>query len=336
VYAVVGLTKLRARDYVIQEWPFKMTDNLTTQDATAQAPRSQSGARKFFFGPNGLRAGWRLLVFFVIVFGLAAAVGLAGRLFGARPGTLGGIKQITPSQLSLLEGTLLFYSAGAAWIMSKIEGRKFGQYGLPANRAFRKDFWVGLLWGFLATSGTLLAIFALHGVRITGPAIHGMTILTSAGAWTLTFLLVGLSEEFSFRGYTQFTLTTGIGFWPSALVLSALFALAHAGNSGENILGELSVVLFGLLFCLIVRRTGNLWWAVGFHMGYDWGQTFFYGVPDSGMLPYQNLFSATFNGPRWLTGGTVGPEASIFTPIALLIVGILFSLKYREVRYLAS
>ena len=65
----------------------------------------------------------------------------------------------------------------------------------------------------------------------------------------------------------------------------------------------------------------------------DWGQTFLYGVPNSGLLPSQNLLNASFRGPRWLTGGTVGPEASIFCPIVLAIVAIVFSLKYRDARY---
>jgi len=94
-------------------------------------------------------------------------------------------------------------------------------------------------------------------------------------------------------------------------------------------------VCFALLFCLFLRRTGNLWWAVGFHAGWDWGQTFFYGVADSGLAPYHNLFNSGFHGPAWLTGGSVGPEASVFTPIVLLLVAILFSSVYRENRYLA-
>ncbi len=149
-------------------------------------------------------------------------------------------------------------------------------------------------------------------------------------------MIVGLSEEFAFRGYLQFTLTTGMGFWPSAVLLSVLFGLAHASNPGESKFGLLSVVCFGVLFCLFLRRTGNLWWAVGFHAGWDWGQTFFYGVPDSGLAPYHNLFNSSFSGPHWLTGGSVGPEASIFTPITLLIVAILFGRVYRENRYLAN
>jgi uncharacterized protein len=182
----------------------------------------------------------------------------------------------------------------------------------------------------------LLAIFALHGFHLAGLAIHGKMIVTSIAAWSAAFVIVGLSEEFAFRGYLQFTLTTGIGFWPSAILLSALFGLAHASNPGESRFGLLSVVCFGLLFCLFLRRTGNLWWAVGFHAGWDWGQTFFYGVSDSGLPPYHNLFNSSFSGPHWLTGGSVGPEASIFTPITLLIVAVLFSLVYRENRYLTN
>lgn len=298
---------------------------------SASAPPPQnSGVKRIFIGPYGLRAGWRLAIFMMVLVVLFFILGALARALGAS-GALP--TALTPARLSGSEATIFIFAYIATWIMAKIEKRKVAQYGLPWNQALRKDFWLGLLGGFVATSAGLGAIFLLHGAQVTRGAIHGKEILTSTAAWTVTFLLVGLSEEFAFRGYVQFTLSTGIGFWPAAIVLSALFALAHASNPGENVFGELSVVCFGLLFCLFLRRTGNLWWPVGFHMGYDWGQTFFYGVPDSGMLPYHNFLSSTFSGPRWLTGGTVGPEASIFTPITLAIVAILFSRVYRENRY---
>jgi hypothetical protein len=59
----------------------------------------------------------------------------------------------------------------------------------------------------------------------------------------------------------------------------------------------------------------------------------FYGVPDSGIAPYRNLLNSSLSGPRWLTGGMVGPEASVLTPIALLVVALVFSRYYREIRY---
>ncbi len=302
---------------------------------TPLPPAPESTSQKMFFGPYGLRAGWRLAIFILIFVGLNLLTGLILKLMGSSP-PRGGPTSLTPLGLGKSEGGNFVLVVIATLIMAKIEGFKFGEYGLPWVKDLGKEVGIGALWGFLTTSGSLLAIFLLHGVQVSGGAVHGTAILTSAGAWTIAMLCVGLSEEFTFRGYVQYTLTTGMGFWPTAVLFSVLFGAAHMGNSGENIFGELSVVLFGLLFCLFLSRRGNLWWAVGFHMGYDWGQTFFYGMPDSGLLPTGNLFQCVFSGPRWLTGGTVGPESSIFTPIALGIVAILFSLVYRERHYRTS
>jgi len=295
-----------------------------------------------FRGPNGIRAGWRVLIFLALVAAVAIVLGIVVALLALLSKSATGFgfnlqaSGLTPLGLSMTEGTLFLCPALAALIMAKIERRQFGQYGLPIRSAFGKHFWIGTLAGFLAISGCLLEIFAFRGFRLTGLAIHGNTIASATVAWGLTFILVGLAEEFSFRGYLQFTLASGIGFWPSAVLLSLLFGLAHAGNPGESKAGLVSVVIFGLLFCLFLRRTGNLWWAVGFHAGWDWGQTFFYGVPDSGIAPYHNLLNSTFSGSNWLTGGSVGPEASVFAPITLVMVAILFTRVYRENRAYAQ
>jgi uncharacterized protein len=296
-----------------------------------------STTNSVFRGPNGIRAGWRVLIFLAIAAGLVAAVNLIVALvlhfLLHRSPHFGAVSSLTPATAILSDGSIFVFTGIAALIMCRIEHRKSGQYGLPARFAFRSHFGLGILSGFLAISASLFAIFALHGFHLAGTAIHGRTIVMATAAWSAAFVIVGLGEEFSFRGYLQFTLATGMGFWPAAFLLSALFALAHAFNPGESKFGLLSVVCFGVLFCLILRRTGNLWWAVGFHAGWDWGQTFFYGVTDSGFAPYHNLFNSSFSGPTWLTGGTAGPEASIFTPIVLLLVGILFSRLYRENNY---
>jgi uncharacterized protein len=239
---------------------------------------------------------------------------------------------ITPLVMGESEAITLLFLCAAALIMGKLEHRKFSEYGLPLRKALGKDFWTGSFYGFLAISGTLVIMFLFHGFRITGLALHGTAIVSSLLGWGVAFLLVGLVEEFLFRGYIQYTLASGIGFWPAAFLMSGLFGLGHFFNSNENAIGSEQVVLFGLLLCLFLRRTGNLWCAVGFHLGYDWGQTFF-GVPDSGIVPYHNLLSSTFSGPRWLTGGIVGPEASFLTPLALLVVALVFSRHHREIRY---
>jgi len=287
-----------------------------------------------FRGPNGIRVGWRALIFLAIVGALLTLVSIIVVLIAH--GRLGALSQLTPAGLALSEGSIFLLTAIPALIMSRVEHRKFSQYGLPLRHAFQQDFWIGSLVGFLAISGCLLGIFLFRGFHLTGLAIHGTTVFTAMAKWGLAFIIVGLAEEFSFRGYLQYTLTTGMGFWPSAVLLSALFGFAHASNPGESRTGLLSVFLFGLLFCLFLRRTGNLWWAVGFHAGWDWGQTFFYGVPDSGIIANNNLFNSNLSGPAWVTGGTVGPEASVFAPITLLVVAVWFTRRYRENRYQAD
>jgi membrane protease YdiL (CAAX protease family) len=314
-----------------------MSDPGVVLPAETSAPQP-SAPDNFFRGPNGIRAGWRVLIFLLVLAGLVLIVTIPFAILARLSGKAGSagvgfdVSGITPLGLGISEGLLFGFTALAALVMARIERHKFGQYGLPARLAFRKDFWIGTGAGFLAISASLLGVYALHGFRLTGLATHGSTLLAATAAWSASFVIVGLAEEFAFRGYLQFTLTTGMGFWPSAILLSALFGLAHASNPGETKFGLVSVVLFGLLFCFFLRRTGNLWWAVGFHAGWDWGQTFFYGVADSGMPPYHNLFNSAFNGPSWLTGGSVGPEAGIFAPIVLGIVAILFSRVYRENR----
>lgn len=221
--------------------------------------------------------------------GLVAAVNLVVWLVMHfllhRPSQFGTASSLSPGAAILSDGTIFLFTGLAALIMSRIEHRKWGQYGLPLRFAFREQFWVGTFVGFLAISTSLLAIFAFHGFHLTGLAIHGKTILTATAAWTAAFVIVGLGEEFAFRGYLQFTLTTGMGFWPSAVVLSLLFGLAHAANPGETKFGLFSVVCFALLFCLILRRTGNLWWVVGFHAGWDWDKLSFMAWPTAACLP---------------------------------------------------
>jgi uncharacterized protein len=220
-----------------------------------------------------------------------------------------------------------------ALIMAKVEKRPFDSYGLPVRKAFGKPFWVGAVWGIIAITLLLLGIRGLHGFYFGHFALHGVRILKFALFWGAFFLLVGLFEEFLLRGYALFTLTTGIGFWPAAVLLSLLFGSAHMNNPGETWTGELAAALIGLFFCLTLRRTGDLWFAVGFHASFDWGETFLFSVPNSGMVSPGHLLNSSFQGPRWLTGGTVGPEGSVFVFVLIALLWVAFDRLYPEVKY---
>jgi len=152
--------------------------------------------------------------------------------------------------------------------------------------------------------------------------------------WAIFFVFVGLFEEFLFRGYTQYTLAESISFWPAAIILSLLFGRVHLNNQGENWVGVAGVVIIGLVFAFALRRTGNLWLVVGWHASFDFGETFLYSVPNSGLLLEGHLSNASLHGPEWKTGGTVGPEGSVFSFLTMSILALaihfLFPAKKTE------
>jgi membrane protease YdiL (CAAX protease family) len=178
-------------------------------------------------------------------------------------------------------------------------------------------------------------VFAIGGVgdfSLGSAALHGVRVVKFAVFWGGFFLVVGFFEEFLLRGYSQFTLATGMGFWPAAGLLSVIFAVMHTGNPGETFIGLVAVAAIGLFFCLTLRRTGNLWFAVGFHASFDWGESYLYSVPDSGTTVTGHLLNSSFHGSRWITGGTVGPEGSVLVYIVIALLWVAFDRVYPEVK----
>jgi membrane protease YdiL (CAAX protease family) len=210
----------------------------------------------------------------------------------------------------------------AALLLGAIERRPFSAYGLPVTSAFGKTFWQGVIWGIAALTVLLLVMRGASAFYFGNPVEHGLRALKFAVFWAVVFLLVGFFEEFFFRGPALFSLTRGIGFWWSALILSLAFGAVHISNKGENPAGAVAAGLIGLFFCFTLRRTGNLWFAVGFHASWDWGESYLYGVPDSGSTSPGHLLGSSFHGPSWLTGGSVGPEGSV---LVFILIALLFA-----------
>ena len=283
--------------------------------ASARPP--QGLLEKVFLNDEELRTIWRVLLY--CLFWMTFSFGLdllAIEVFGFPTNSLS-------AQTILREDLLSFLAAlGAALAMAKLERRQVDAYGLPRERAFGRLFWQGCLLGFVEVSFLLAAIAAFGGYSFGSVSLHGLEVSRWGALWFATFLAVGLSEEYLFRGYTQYTLARGIGFWPAAIFLSVVFGAEHLWNPGESYVGAAGVTATGLLFAFTLRRTGNLWLAVGWHATFDFGETFLYSVPDSGMLFEHHLSNASLHGATWLTGGTVGPEGSVFSFLTMGIMAI--------------
>ena len=272
-----------------------------------------------------LRAGWRLLIFAVLV----ALLNLAGFSLMAKlhlPKVTS--TNLPPATLLIQECTVFLCAVIATAVMGFLDGRPFGVYGLPAAEAFGARFWQGAVWGILMITAVILLLRVFGGFSFGEPALQGAAIWRYAAIWGVVFLSVGFFEEFQFRGYAQFTLCTGLGFWPAATALSAAFGAIHLVNPGESKIGGLSVFVIAMFFCLTLRRTGSLWFAVGIHAAFDWGETFLYSVPDSGLVAPGHLLNSSLHGPAWLTGGSVGPEGSVMAFAVTALAAAIFARAY--------
>jgi len=284
-----------------------------------------SYVRTVFLGPHGLKPGWGLAFYLAIFYPL--------QFVGSRWAWSFELGADGLWSMMLEESGVLLAAVLPAMLLAQVERRPWGEYGLPARQAFGKLFWAGVVWGFAAIT---LLLGAMYGLRVFDAGhlvLHGARIVKFALFWAAFFLLVGFFEEFLLRGYSQFTLMRLVGFWPSAVLLSCTFGLIHLQNGGEQWPGLLAVAAIGFFFCLTLRRTGSLWFAVGFHAAWDWGETFFYSVPDSGTLFPGHLLKSSFQGPRWLTGGIVGPEGSVLCFVVIAITWTAFAKRYPEVKY---
>ena len=304
-------------------------------------PAPPSTLLKIFIGKDGLRAGWSLLVFIALFAAIAICTNLVGhKLFppAAKTATVASDKSASPHSIFVSESIGFLITLLVTWIMSKIERRPNSIYGLGGNHKL-SHFIAGLASGVICISLLILTLWRTGLLIIDSRLLFGSDILRYASIWLFNFLLVGLFEEYSTRGYLQYTMTRGLaglyqwafktrhsvalGFWTSAVIFSILFGLGHGKNPGESPIGLFSSGLAAMVFCFSLWRTGSLWWAIGFHTAWDWGQSFLYGVADSGTMVQHHLLATHPVGRPILTGGTTGPEGSIFILATLGLASLI-------------
>jgi uncharacterized protein len=284
----------------------------------------QRGVEWIFLGPNGIRAGWRMLIAFVLFVVFARAIQAVIKHIPPLEAwrRAQSMTAFTPGLVIFAEGVAAMSLVLAVLVMTFIEKRTFADYGWPGNEAFGKRFWQGVPYGFAMLTVLMALIAALHGFSHGGWALGRADALKYGFLYLIAFILVAIFEEFAFRGYLQATLASGIGFWPAAFLMAIFFGAIHLQNMGEAWVGALSAGSFGLLCVFTLWRTGNIWFAIGMHAAWDWGETYFYSVPDSGQMAQGHLLDSSLHGARWLAGGSVGPEGSVFVFVVLGLAAV--------------
>lgn len=282
--------------------------------------------RSIFVGSNGVRAGWRFLLWFILGGILEAAIAIfvvlvanAGRVHSVAE--LSAATRLTMTSLGLLPAIAL------TWIFSRVfDGGGFREVGLsgPPRRALTETL-LGLALG-AALILLALGIAALGG----GVTVH----LAAASPGFLLFTVAAIAaasakEELWFRGVPFQPFVRGIGAWPSIAIFAVIFGAMHLLNAGATAIGLANVMAAGVLLAIALLARGNLWFPIGLHAGWNLMQGVVLGIPVSGNTGFPSILETTLAGPDWRTGGSFGLEGSVgallavLAGIALLMPGFL-------------
>ena len=308
-----------------------------------------AAAPSLFFGPQGLRPVWCLLLYLAIVLTPVVLFILAGRLArtdgapvqAVAPAVLFPLPAFSMEMFQL--GLVLF----ATWIMGRIEGRNLTDYGLQWGPLSARRLVTGAIWGLLFMSLLIAILFGTHHLVFAGVLLRPLSALAYGVFWAVNFLLVGLFEESLFRGYLQSVTTRCVaglvrkvmprlrradaaGFWIAAVLISFGFGVVHQTNPGESPIGLLCAGLAGLMFAFTLWRTGSLWWAIGLHAAWDWAQSYLFGVADSGTVSAGHLLASHPAGSVLLSGGSTGPEGSLFVLPVMLLIAVVIAITLRR------
>jgi membrane protease YdiL (CAAX protease family) len=248
-----------------------------------------------------LRAiGWLVLVFFLT----AAAFGLPLQAaVDLLPGTAGW------QFVGLLVACLAALGCYALAVRLG-EGRRPAELGLRTALP-------GLLAG--AALGLAMMTVLMGVLAVTG--IYDITLVGPTPAWTGLGLALqaAVTEELWMRALLLRLLWRAFGPVPAFAVAALVFGGLHLANPGATPLAAATVVMAGLMFCALYALTGRLWVPIGLHLAWNFAQGYLFGAAVSGGDLGGSIAVSTARpgAPAWLTGGTFGPEASVF---ALLVV----------------
>ncbi len=254
-----------------------------------------------------LRAlAWLALMFFLT----AAAFGLPLQE---------AVDRLPPGNPALgLVGTLLACAAALACYTLAV---RLGEARWPAELALRPAL-PGLAAG--AVLGLVMMALLMGFLAATG--LYDITVVGAVPAWTGLGLALqaAVTEELWTRALLFRLLWRAFGPVPAFAITAVAFAAPHLANLGATALAGATVAAAGLMFCALYALTGRLWVPIGVHLAWNLAQGYLFGAAVSGGNFGGSILLSTARpgAEAWLTGGTFGPEASLFALILVSTVAV--------------
>ena len=229
------------------------------------------------------------------------------------PGSVPGDAARIIGALIYAAGALILYRA----LVGKIERR-------PSVELARRP---GITFGLAGLAiGAALACAAIGLMGVAGAAhLTGFGDATRLIASFTAAMMAAVGEELVFRGVLFRILEQAFGTFAALLASALLFGLAHIVNPDATLVSALAIAIeAGLLLGLAYVATRNLWFPIGLHLAWNFGQGGIFS-PGTGTEPH-GLVRLAFTGPDWLAGGASGAEGSVVTVALCLAMATAFAL----------
>lgn len=231
-----------------------------------------------------------------VVLTIAAAIFLLKRGF-----------PVFPVQAGAAIICLIVYFAGGKWIERRSTTGASLRVALAVLAA-------GLLGG-IALFAIVMGILWLVGSYDA----DGLNPFNKLGQGLVFALAIAVFEEIAFRGLLLRLCSKIVGAWAALLISAVVFGGVHALGSDAPLMRVAAIALTGgLLLGAAYTATGRLWLPIGLHWGWDFTEDSVFGSPVSGQHTAAGLISGQLSGPSILTGGSIGPDASLVAIIVVL------------------
>ncbi|EOR27200.1 CPBP family intramembrane metalloprotease [Cytobacillus oceanisediminis] len=234
------------------------------------------------------------------------------------------------SPLSLLsQGLGLIGGIAILFLLWKFVNKKrISEMGF---KRFSPDFITGLGLGAVSIVFIFLILLFTQNIEMANsfasPDFSAYTL-----SYLLFFILVGFSEELTFRGYIMTTLAdNGNSKTVVYIVSSLIFGVAHLLNPNVAVLGIINIFLVGLLFAYMYDKTKSLWMPIGYHITWNYFQGNVFGFPVSGTTPHGLYGIDVSMGNNWLTGGSFGLEGGLLATL-MIVLGFVVTNLYTKKR----
>ena len=285
--------------------------------------RMDSHLKSLLFSPGEprLRAGWRLLLHFLLLIFFAILIGVPILLWLAPGG------QIDEDNFFLANTLGLVLPVTAATYIARrwLDRRSFASLGLELNTRAVRDLLFGIGLAGLIMGLIFVSLWSTGWLVIEGfawQALPASEILQALLFTLFVFVGVGWGEELLFRGYYLQNLAEGLDIGWAVGISSFLFALAHSFNPNVTWIAILGLLAAGFFFAYSYLRTRQLWMAIGLHIGWNFFEGSIFGFQVSGLDVFR-LIRHSVTGPEIITGGVFGPEAGLILLPGLALGAVL-------------